>query len=890
MLTDLLVSKRRGGHIDVIDDMVIAGWAVDLTHAAAPAALLLLVDDQVVGSFNCTDPRPDLNALGVPGSRLGFRFAIPDAALDSKPHRIRIRFRSGEVLTYGPQDNEEVLYHSTTVHGMVDGITGTAIRGWAFRLDKRSSSRTGGVTLEVRANGVVLGQVKAGELRSDVARAHGCEPHCGFIYTVPPRLRDGHPFELEFHAVPEGVQLTPSPFRGQVLVQDQADRLLEMYGQVEALCTQAYALKDQLRQLVATDEYTLATYHGWAVTYYDTLRARVVALRRDPRHAALLGRSRPTVSIICPVYKPALADFVAAIDSVRRQSWQGWELIIVDDASRSPALTEVIRDACETDTRIRAIPHKKNQGISAATNTGIAAATGEWVALFDHDDLLVDVALEVMLLAARNVGARVLYSDEDKIDQYGYFSEPHLKPDWNYRLLLTNNYVCHLLLVETAVLRTVGPLNSRYDGAQDHDLVLRLSEHLPASAIHHVPELLYHWRKSAGSTASAVSAKPYAAAAGRQAVLDHLRRRDLPAKVEPVHDSTLYDVRWGFRAEPKVSILIPFKDQVDITRRCVNAVLALTTYANYHIVLIDNWSTAVETQAWLSDIARQARVSVIRIEEAFNFSRINNRVAEQLETDFLLFLNNDVIVQQADWLRLMVNEALADAHVGIVGAKLLYPNGAVQHAGVVLGVGGVADHTFRMLPRDAPGYASRAICAQDWSAVTAACMLCRADAFRDAGMFDDTHLAVAFNDVDFCLRLGQAGYRVVMVPTVVAEHHESISRSSDFAPYNVARFYSENQTMMDRWGEVIRSDPYYNPHFSRETGMFDTLSTSSLHAARAPSLLRIPVPRATLPPGTQYLEPVAGTTALPAKHRPASQRARRPRATPGARMSATPIT
>ena len=859
MLGRVLGPGARGGLIDAVHDTVITGWAADLSQPGVPAALLLLVDDAVVGSFSCTVARPDLNALAIPGTQLGFQFELPPLALDGAVHRVRIRFRSGEALTHhcdgAALDEVAVQYRAVVVQGRVDGMVGPAVTGWAFRHDRATGRRTGGVTLEVTANGITLGLVKADAERPDVAQAHGCEPRCGFSYTVPSRLRNGQAFDLAFRAVPEDTPLQGSPFRGKVIAQTGVDRLFELYAKVETLCTQVYALKDELRQLTNTDEYTLATYHGWAAAYYETLRARLAAERRTARYAELLGRVRPTVSVVCAVYRPGLADFAAAVDSVRRQSWTAWELILVDDGSRSAALTAVIGGFCAADPRIRAVPHRKNRGISAATNTALAAATGAWVAFLDHDDLLVDVALEVMLLAAANTGARMLYSDEDKIDQAGYFCEPHLKPDWNYRLLLTNNYVCHLLMVDAATLRAAGPLQSRYDGAQDHDLVLRLSEQLDPGSIHHVPELLYHWRKTAGSTADATAAKPYAVEAGRQAVSDHLGRRGLPATVRSMYDATVYDVRWGFRAEPSVTILIPFKDQPDLTRRCVDRILSLTEYGAFQIVLIDNWSTGEDTLAWLSEAAADSRVRVMRREEAFNFSALNNRAAEQVESDFLLFLNNDVDVQQADWLRCMVNEALADPHVGIVGAKLLYPDQSVQHGGVVLGTGGVADHAFHALPAESRGYANRAVCAQDLSAVTAACMLCRTDAFRAVGMFDETHLAIAFNDVDLCLRMGRAGYRVIMAPAAVAIHHESVSRGSDFAPHHVPRFYGENQVMMDRWGALIRADPYYNPHFSRETGMFDTLSSASLRVSRAPSLLAKPAPRACLPPGRRFAEP-----------------------------------
>lgn len=840
------------GCIDELDGTTIRGWAVDAERHGRPTPLLLVIDGQPCGAFNCTDPRPDLQELGLPTQVAGFRVDLPEAACDGRLHKLSIRFRSGESLPFltanGQQHGEmDFRVGISKVFGVVDGMFGASIHGWAFREDLRTGKRTGGLSIEVRANGVRLDQIKANLIRNDVGQAHGAEPHCGFLYPLPTRYRDGSSFIIEFHVAPEGVQLDGSPFSGNTLIRDSVDQLFGMHAKVEALCTEMYALKDQLRQMVTVDEHTLDIYPRWAASYFECLTARVVAERRTARYRELLAGEGPKVSVICPTYKPDLAEFAAAVASVRNQSWTNWELLIVDDGSGSPALTEVIEGFCRDDKRIRAIKQAKNGGISVATNAAIAAAAGDYVALFDHDDVLVEVALEVMVLTARHTGAPVLYSDEDKIDSHGALSEPHLKSDWNYRLALTNNFVCHLLMVERATLAAVGPLQSKYDGAQDHDLVLRLFESVGPHGIHHVPEILYHWRKSANSTASQQSSKSYAVEAGRSAIADHAARRGLQATVTAPFNSTLFDVRWQFEEEPKVTILIPFKDQLETTRKCVECILAATTYKNYEIVLIDNWSIRPETLDWLESMSGRPDIRVVRIEERFNYSRINNVVAQQVETDFFLFMNNDVFVYQSDWMRIMVDEALADDRVGIVGVRLLYPNTTVQHAGVILGVGGVADHAFRYYPRDELGYAFRAVCAQDLSAVTAACMLCRADAFREVGMFDAERLSVAFNDVDLCLKVGRAGYRVLYTPAVIAEHWESLSRGSDLDAHNLSRFYEENQVMMDRWNCLIRRDPFYNQHFSRETGVFEKLSSASVTLARAPALLR-DEPRAVVEP------------------------------------------
>ncbi len=869
---------ERFGRIDNIGRQV-TGWAIDLRQDVnEPAVLMLWGDDQPLGLFRCTDPRPDVNAHGYPGALPGFRLDLPDSMLDGKPHCLSIRFRSGEALPYfgkpdEPQETFTFLHQVTTVQGMVDGMAGAFVRGWAFRTDLRTGEKTGGVTLEAWSNGIKIGQVKADQPRNDVAEAFGCQPHCGFRFPLPSRFRNGVPFVLEFRPAPEGGQIGGSPFSGSLLARESLDQLHTVLDQVETLSTQIFSLKEQLRRLLMADEYSLESYHNWAVSYFEVLRTRMAAERRSARYAELLDGQDIKVSILCPTYKPNLAEFAQAVESVRRQSWHNWELVIVDDGSRSPALSEMIAQLAAEEPRIRVVTLAKNSGISGATNAAIEAATGDWIALFDHDDMLVDVAIEAMLLAARNTGARVLYSDEDKIDSFGMYSDPHLKTDFNYRLLLTNNYVCHLLMVEAATLRAAGPMNPAYDGAQDHDLMLRLAETVPAAQIHHVPEILYHWRKTAGSTASQASAKPYAIQAGVNAVQHHLDRKGLPAKVTAPAQATVYDVRWKFAGEPKVTIVIPFKDKVDLTRRCVECLLKVTAYRNYEVILIDNWSTEPETLSWLDSLAGEKRVRVLRVEEAFNFSRLNNRAVQKTDSELLLFMNNDIFVEQPDWLRMMVDEAVADPAVGVVGVKLVYPNRSVQHAGVVLGVGGVGDHAFRGLAEDAPGYMGRAVSAHDVSVVTAACMLCRADAFRAVGGFDEENLTVAFNDVDLCLKIGRAGYRVVFTPAVVAEHHESISRGSDLSAHNLPRFYAENQFMMDRWGALFAADPYYNPHFSREEGIFQMLSSASLDSARAPSLLHRPVPRATL----ETLSPLTHPSAEPA---PEAAPARKPKAEP----------
>ena len=472
------------------------------------------------------------------------------------------------------------------------------------------------------------------------------------------RLRD-HPAALvpqgrqqtfSFVVTPDDVELNGSPLTTS-LVDDQLEaRLLEISSKVERLYGEILRLRTDITDVIPKPTYNLGDYDRWARRYYDRLRARVAAERsRDATSDD--PASTPLVSILCPTYKPMMSDFTAAVDSVIAQTYRNWELIIVDDGAKSPEIAERIRRYCAEDPRIRAVTLKKNRGISGATNAGLAQVRGAYVAFFDHDDLLVDVAIELMVRAARETGARMLYSDEDKIDQSGYFLEPNLKPDYNHRYLLGCNYICHLLFVEAKILAKVGELRPTYDGAQDHDLILRLVEEIPRNEIHHVPEVLYHWRKTPNSTAVNIGNKTYAIDAGVRAVGDHLARLGVRTEVSSIRGLTLYGIKWLQRKQPRVSIIIPFKDQVETTQRCIDALLAFTDYRAFDIVLVNNWSVTRGATDFIRRVSKLDRVSVLTVEEDFNYSRLNNLAAENNPADFFFFMNNDVFVADKAWLK-----------------------------------------------------------------------------------------------------------------------------------------------------------------------------------------------------------------------------------------------
>jgi GT2 family glycosyltransferase len=549
-------------------------------------------------------------------------------------------------------------------------------------------------------------------------------------------------------------------------------------------------------------------YDAW-VRRYDSLSVRDIAGFRERAAAISDG---PLVSILLPVYDTPERYLRRCIASVRAQAYRNWELCIVDDASPSAVPSRTIRAAARRDPRIRFMRRDSNGHISAASNDALAMARGEYVALLDHDDELRPHALLEMVEAARrNPDAALFYSDEDKIDEKGRRCQPNFKPDWNHDLLRGQNYVCHLAMLRTSLAREVGGFRVGYEGSQDHDLFLRCSERLGPGQVVHVPKVLYHWRAIVGSTALERGAKDYAAEAGMRAVADHLARIAPGAGVESLEHGH-YRVRWPLPDPPRVDIVIPTRDRLDLVRCCVESLLANTRYRDYRVLLVDNQSREQATLDWLDAISGEPRVRVLRYDAPFNYSAINNWAVAQGDGGVVCLLNNDIEVIDGDWLRELASQAMRPG-VGAVGAMLYYPDRTIQHAGVVLGMGGVANHVYSGAPEGHPGHGARALVAQELSAVTGACLAVRRDRYTEVGGLDE-RLQVAFNDVDFCLRLLEAGYRNVWTPFARLLHHESATRGRDEAGPGRDRFVGEARYMEERWGDYLRGDPAWNPSLS----------------------------------------------------------------------------
>ena len=554
-------------------------------------------------------------------------------------------------------------------------------------------------------------------------------------------------------------------------------------------------------------------YRNWVETY-DTLSDTDRSLIR--RHIDTLSR-RPLISVVMPVYNTAESYLRDAIESVRRQLYPHWELCIADDGSSEPHVRRVLEEYREGDSRIAVMYRTHNGHISAATNSATTLATGEFVALLDHDDELAEHALYMVAVELEaHPAAEILYSDVDKLTADGRRFDPYFKPDWNPDLFLAQNLVSHLCVCRTARLRELGGFDPEYNGAQDWDLTMRIAERVPAAHIRHIPSILYHWRAVPGSTALAMSEKSYVSAAHHRALAVHFGRRGERVEILPVAGHC-WRIRYPLpEPAPLVSVIIPTRDRVALLRRCIASLRDCTVYPRLELVVIDNRSVAPATLAYLAELAHAPDVTLLRYDAPFNSSAIANLGARHARGQVLALLNDDLEATSADWLEEMVSQACR-REVGAVGAMLYYPNDTIQHAGVVLGLGahGVAAHAYAFRPRGYADQTGRALLSQTVSAVAAACLVVRREVFEEVNGFDET-LTTAYNDVDLCLRIRERGYRNLWTPYAELYHHTSGSGSED----TPAKRKSEAEYMRWRWDGSLRNDPAYNPNLSLDGESF----------------------------------------------------------------------
>lgn len=525
---------------------------------------------------------------------------------------------------------------------------------------------------------------------------------------------------------------------------------------------------------------------------------------------------KPKISVIVPIYNVEKKWLLACINSVTDQYYSNWELILIDDNSIDPHVKGVMEAYAEKDKRIKCLYRKENGHISQATNDGLAIAKGEFVSFLDNDDTLAPFALyEVVKCLIENPKAEIIYSDEDKINAAGERISPFFKPDWSPDTLLSQNYICHLFTVKKSLIDKVGGLRSEYNGAQDYDLALRCTEQ--TDQIYHIPKILYHWRMIQASTAENPESKLYAFEAGRRALEDTLSRRGLAGKVSDGKAYGTYIINYEVTGSPRVSILIPTKDNASDLKVCIESIRHRSGDVAYEIIVIDNNSEEIETfelfKYYENEMAGKFKVLAMPI--PFNYSRLNNEAANIAQGDYLLMLNNDIEILTDNWLGIMLGYA-EQKHIGAVGAKLYYPDNTIQHSGVVLGIGGVAGHSHKCYGRNEYGYFSRLIIPANYAGVTGACLLVSKSKFFAVGGLNEADLAVAFNDVDFCIKLIKTGYYNVCLPQVEAYHYESKSRGTEDTAKKQQRFLGEINYMKQHWSDILDHDPFYNPNLTLE--------------------------------------------------------------------------
>ena len=521
---------------------------------------------------------------------------------------------------------------------------------------------------------------------------------------------------------------------------------------------------------------------------------------------------KPLISVLIPVYNVEKKYLEECIESVLAQKYDNFEICIVDDASTNKETLSTLKKY-EKNPKIKINYRKKNGHISRATNDALKMAKGDFVALMDNDDLMTENALyEVVKVLNTDKKIDFIYSDEDKITVSGERIDPHFKPDFSPETLLSLNYICHLAVIRTKIVRGVGGFVVGLEGAQDYDLFLKVVE--KTDRIYHIPKILYHWRMIKGSTAANLDNKDYASDSGKMALEAAIKRRGLSATVELDEPSKHYKIIYNLKSEPLVSIIIPTKDYAKTLKTCLDSIYEKTLYKNYEIIVANNRSEEAETFELFDDYKKKhSNFRVVDADMEFNYSKINNLAVKQAKGDVIILLNNDTEIITPEWINWMVGYAILP-HVGAVGAKLLYPDGTVQHAGVILGLGGVAGHAYIGKSRDDLGMHGRLRVPYNYGAVTAACLCVEKKKFEEVGGLEEKGLKVAFNDIDFNMKLLEKGYYNVLLPMVELYHYESKSRGADTAPEKRERFAKEVRFMQKKWGKTLEQDKCYNPNFS----------------------------------------------------------------------------
>lgn len=705
--------------------------------------------------------------------------------------------------------NEQVCIDQCSYHPETKQLE---IKGWALDLTSKKVP-----TLEIFPENVVSGKTEQYP-RSDVAAAHKTSASLQMGFHLMIKVADpAEAIKVVFNFGENSQSQSFIPNETIVKEPKQASQIQKIYGKARKGLgyLKRNGLKNTLRRIkLEQTKQSDESYQQWIAENenwdINAIKAEIAEFNYQP-----------VISILMPVYNVEEKWLAKCIESVQNQFYPNWELCMADDHSTDASVRPLLEKYAAKDSRIKLVFRSENGHISRATNSALEIASGEFTALLDNDDELAPIALyEVVKRLNRNSELDLIYSDEDKIDMAGKRFDPAFKPDWSPDLLLGTNYISHLGVYRRSIMEKIGGFRVGYEGSQDYDLVLRFTEQTTAERIAHIPQVLYYWRILPSSTAADQSTKSYAFDAGLKAVQAAIERRGIKAKVSHAAGNGLYDVDYQVLAKELVSVIIPTRNGYDDVKRCLDSIIEKTTYPNYEIIMADNGSDQSEMQELYQNYQKQLgeRFVVESIDIPFNYSRINNLAAKAAKGKYLLFLNNDTEVITPEWMTKMVSFAQFE-RIGCVGAKLYYPNNTIQHAGVILGMGGAAGHGHHTFPRGDFGYFGKLEINVDYLAVTAACLMIRAEDFAEVGGFNE-ELTVAFNDVDLCLKEYKKGHNNVWLHGVELYHFESQSRGYENTPEKQARFEKETKYMEETWTEYIENDPYYNPNLTRVGGDF----------------------------------------------------------------------
>ena len=563
-------------------------------------------------------------------------------------------------------------------------------------------------------------------------------------------------------------------------------------------------LKKSFYKVVVPDskEYQEQRYNKWIEN--NTLTQEQLNEQKNKKF-----EYEPLISIITPIYNTPKEFFIEYIDSIKNQTYSNWEICLADASDKE---LDYIKEIIGNNAKIKYKKLEQNKGISENSNEAINMATGEFIALIDHDDVIAPNALfEIVESLNQNHEIDFIYSDEDKFEgnlENRFY--PFFKPDFSPDFLRSNNYICHLSCIRAELIKEIGGFRKEFDGAQDYDLFLRISE--KTNQILHIPKILYHWRMHNSSTAQNIETKMYAIEAGRKAIQEHCDRIGLQAEVENENPLGLYRVKYKVKGEPLISIIIPNKDSLKYLKVVISSI-EKSTYKNYEIIIVENNSEKKSTFEYYKKLQDNPKIKVLKYEEkGFNFSRINNFGVQYANGEYLLLLNNDIKVITPNWMEEMLSLCQRE-EVGIVGAKLLYKDKTVQHAGVVVGMGGIAGHVNRTISDKAPGYYGRVKVINNYSAVTAACLMTKKELYQEVEGLDE-NFKVAFNDVDFCMKIRELNKLVIYTPYAKLYHYESKSRGYEDTPEKKKRFDGEIKLFEEKWKKKLeQGDPYFNLNF-----------------------------------------------------------------------------